>query len=316
MPVTVAGRLPTIIPVRALFVVLCCLLAAACRSSLPAPTPAVTTPIRFILTFDDGPSALETHNPTQSVLDQLKNNPLQPKLKAVFFVQTRAHNAGGTPLGRQLLRREHAEGHLLGFHTSSPLGHVGHLRMSDAELQSSLRDGIADLVAITGSMPVWLRPPYFTYSDSTADAYRDAGFRLILSDLSANDGILHFSSPRRRWHFANRLLELHHRLAQTPHLPNPIPVVVTFHDVNRATAAALQDYLQLLVEEARWAGLTVADKPYYDDTAELEAALTVWWRHNENLRRTCWGQTCPAIGNYQPNRSSGKMTQQLERPPG
>ncbi len=47
-------------------------------------------PVRFLLTFDDGPSASGWWNPTATVLDSLKSNPLQPNIKAVFFAQTRA----------------------------------------------------------------------------------------------------------------------------------------------------------------------------------------------------------------------------------
>jgi peptidoglycan/xylan/chitin deacetylase (PgdA/CDA1 family) len=48
-------------------------------------------PIRFLLTFDDGPSASSFWNPSETVLDSLARNSLQPDIKAVFFVQTRAH---------------------------------------------------------------------------------------------------------------------------------------------------------------------------------------------------------------------------------
>ena len=47
-------------------------------------------PIRFLLTFDDGPSASSFWNPTITILDSLATNPVQPNLKAVFFVQTGA----------------------------------------------------------------------------------------------------------------------------------------------------------------------------------------------------------------------------------
>lgn len=66
----------------------------------------VLAPIRFLLTFDDGPSASGFANPTLSILDDLANNPHVPGVKAVFFVQTRASGAGGSELGRASMRKD------------------------------------------------------------------------------------------------------------------------------------------------------------------------------------------------------------------
>ncbi len=56
-------------------------------------------PVRFLLTFDDGPSASSLWNPSATVLDSLKDNPVQPDIKAVFFVQTRAPAPATVRLG-------------------------------------------------------------------------------------------------------------------------------------------------------------------------------------------------------------------------
>jgi len=65
------------------------LMQAACRSVPPAAPPAADAPqIRFVLMFDDGPSIREPYNPTLAILDQLAANPVQPEIKALFFVQT------------------------------------------------------------------------------------------------------------------------------------------------------------------------------------------------------------------------------------
>jgi hypothetical protein len=85
------------------------LLLSACDTIPANYTPLseqqqrVTAPIRFILSFDDGPSASDYANPTESILRDLDNNPIQPGIKAIFFVQTRATNGGRTPLGQQLM---------------------------------------------------------------------------------------------------------------------------------------------------------------------------------------------------------------------
>jgi peptidoglycan/xylan/chitin deacetylase (PgdA/CDA1 family) len=136
------------------------------------PGPALATPVRFLLTFDDGPSTWEPYNPTRAVLDQLQHNAVQPGVKAIFFVQTRDPRAGGGAAGQALLRRIHAEGHVLALHSGSARGHVSHVGMSAAELDQSLRDGIADIEAITGAAPKSVRPPFWRFNESTLAAYR------------------------------------------------------------------------------------------------------------------------------------------------
>jgi peptidoglycan/xylan/chitin deacetylase (PgdA/CDA1 family) len=232
-------------------------------------------PVRFLLTFDDGPSASSFWNPTLTVLDSLAQNPLQPDIKAVFFVQTRASRAGGSEIGHQVMRREHAEGHVIGFHTATP-GHSNHRSLDDQALEQSLANGSADIAVITGVLPSLLRPPFWNYDKRTFAAYRQHGLHVLLTDLSANDGkIWGFNaSPRRRSHMLRSMSEVRERIAQgeLPVVDGVIPVVVTFHDLNRYTARHAREYLQILLDSARETGVKVAQKPFYDDTASLQRA--------------------------------------------
>ncbi|VVP37949.1 hypothetical protein PS838_04687 [Pseudomonas fluorescens] len=232
-------------------------------------------PIRFLLTFDDGPSASSWWNPTVTVLDSLARNPLQADIKAVFFVQTRASRAGGSDLGREIMQREQAEGHILGLHTATP-GHSNHRSLDGPELQQSLSNGSADIAAITGAPPTLLRPPFWSYDKRTFEAYRQQGLHLLLTDLSANDGkIWGFNaSPRRRANLLRQLSEVRERIArgELPTVDGVIPVVVTFHDLNRYTARHTREYLQILLDSASATGVKLAQKPFYDDTAALQRA--------------------------------------------
>ncbi|MHC8287324.1 polysaccharide deacetylase family protein [Pseudomonas sp. XS1P51] len=232
-------------------------------------------PIRFLLTFDDGPSASSFWNPTVTVLESLARNPLQPDIKAVFFVQTRASRAGGSELGQQIMRREHAEGHILGFHTATP-GHSNHRLLDAPELEASLSNGSADIAAITGASATLVRPPFWSYDKRTFAAYQQHGMHVLLTDLSANDGkIWGFNaSPRRRAHLLRTMSEVRERIAQgeLPVVDGVIPVVVTFHDLNRYTARHAREYLQILLDSARATGVKLADKPFYGDTAALQKA--------------------------------------------
>ncbi|RVD75765.1 polysaccharide deacetylase family protein [Pseudomonas koreensis] len=232
-------------------------------------------PVRFLLTYDDGPSASSFWNPSATVLDSLKVNPVQPDIKAVFFVQTRAPRAGNSEIGRGIMRREHAEGHILGFHTATHW-HTNHRLLDPQELEQSLTNGTADIAAITGAAPILLRPPFWNYDKRTFAAYQQHGLHVLLTDLSANDGkIWGFNaSPRRRANMLRQLSEVRERIAlgEFPTVDGVIPVVVTFHDLNRYTARHTREYLQILLDSAAATGVRLADKPFYDDHAALQKA--------------------------------------------
>jgi peptidoglycan/xylan/chitin deacetylase (PgdA/CDA1 family) len=246
------------------------------RAEAPAPALALVQPtIRFLLTFDDGPSASEFENSTISILDDLLNNPIQPGIKAIFFVQTRATGGGGTELGRKILQRETREGHLLGFHTATD-GHSGHRRLPPETLDRSIYDGILDITAITGGAPKLMRPPFWDYDRRTYALYRQHGLHVLMTDLNANDGKTWgmIASPRRRSHLLQQLAKVRDQIeaGTLKKVDADIPVVVSFHDVNRYTAGHMQEYLEILVESARELGLRTAAKPFYDNRQEMEVA--------------------------------------------
>lgn len=254
------------------------LLLSGCGSTPKPPATAGTPPLRFLLTFDDGPSIRSAPNPTEQVLDTLASNPVQPGIKAIFFVQTRARNGGGTPLGREFMRRELAQGHVLGFHTATP-GHSNHVGMVSDRLRDSLRLGLADHAGLGGTTPRLVRPPMWAYDPRTLSIYAEAGLQALLTDISANDGklIWPYGSPRRRQHMDYQMELLQSRVlaGELPVVQGVIPVVVTFHDPNPFTAEHLGEYLQLLISSALRQGLPVSEQPFYGHGEDIEAvALT------------------------------------------
>lgn len=234
-------------------------------------------PLRFLLTFDDGPSSAPGFNPTVSILEQLAANPFQPQLKAVFFVQTRAPEAGGGVLGRRLMERIHREGHVLGLHTGTPQGHIRHTRLTPAELGQSLRDGSEDIRAVSGRPARFLRPPNWDYNPETLACYRKHGILMVLDDVKARDGkTWGFKwNPRLYQHIRAELGQMLLRLAElgTPVVAGAIPVIVTLHDTNSATAASLNDYLRALIEGAATLGAEVATPAFFSDRAQIEQVL-------------------------------------------
>lgn len=279
-----------------LLAALCAGMLAAC-SSMPVPPPASFVqplPVRFALTFDDGPSGEAQDNPTESILSALADNTVQPGIKAVFFVQTRIPDAGASERGRALLALEHRQGHVLGLHTATSSGHRSHRGLSDDMLEQSLRDGVSDLRAVAGRPPTLVRPPYWAYDDRTVAAYARHGLEMLLTDISANDGKTwgFKASPRRYIHMASEMRKV---LARIQHgelaaHDGAIPVVVTFHDTNSYTAEHMREYIGMIADEARKAGIVLAARPFYDTAESLEAAaltrardtthrsdMTPWW---------------------------------------
>lgn len=253
--------------------------AAGCRGLPPAADigPAVLSasplPVRFLLTFDDGPSGARDDNTTERILDTLARNRWQRNIKAIFFIQTRHPAGGATDIGERLIARMHREGHQIGLHTASARGHINHTRMPLAELDRTLEDGIADIRRHTGDVPRFLRPPYWAFNAATVARYEAHGLTMLLDDVSLGDGKIHGynSNPQAR----NRIRANLRRAARQieagdlPVLNGYIPLVVTMHDTNPTTARHLEEYLGMLIEEARGAGLPVHRTPFVAPGMEI-----------------------------------------------
>ena len=253
------------------------LLAALTILLLPpgAAAQADQAPVRFLLTFDDGPAWAPYFNPTVRILETLEKNAYQDNLKAVFFTQTRAWSGGGTDRGRALIRREHAEGHVVALHSATTF-HSNHRLMSREKLDETLQLGIADLVAETGVAPKLVRPPFWAYDADTLASYHAHGLHMLLTDLSAKDGVVYVfnMSFHKRSNMLKMLAETRKRWAAgaMPVVDGATPVVVTFHDVNSYTARHLEEYLGILLDVARELEIPLAGKPFYDNRDELERA--------------------------------------------
>jgi len=236
--------------------------------ALSADAAAQRAPIRFVLTFDDGPAAS-----TARVLETLARNPVQPGAKAIFFVQTRIGDVA------DLLRRTYAEGHLLGVHTGTPQGHVSHMALSAEELEQSLAQAKADIAAASGAAPRLVRPPFWFYDESTLASYSRAGLAMLLTDVTARDGtVLGINLvPGKRTLIRAQLERIKRESAEgaLATLDGTVPVIATFHDTNTGTADDLAGYLALLVEEARAAGLALPERPFYDRREDLERAAAL-----------------------------------------
>lgn len=248
---------------------------AGCATQPPAP-PLDAAPIRFLLTFDDGPNARSDYNTTLAIHAALADNDVQPGIKALFFVQTRNPKGGGTDKGKAVLRQAHAAGHVLGLHSGTARGHIRHTRLAPQEFEQSLIDGKSDLHAITGSDPEFVRPTYWGYDDRTRAGYAARGLKMLLTNVNGRDGIIYVlnakQDPVREFRDELRRVRAEIESGALKPLDGVIPVVVTFHDLNPYTSRRMATYLQLLVDAARHAGLTVAAKPFYDNADDIITA--------------------------------------------
>ena len=266
---------------RAACLALACVLAlAACRGSLPdAVTPVSSLPVRFLITFDDGPSAAPRHNSSALILDTLAHNRWQNGIKAIFFVQTRHRNGGGTDIGQELMQRMQREGHLLALHTASARGHINHTQMPLAELDLSLVTGIEDIRQISGVPPRFIRPPFWHHNPATLDRYAAHGLSMLLDDISIGDGKVRgiTANPNARKRIRSDLQKVARRIRndELPAVSGYIPLVMTMHDTNSTTARNLERYLGMLVEEARHVGLAVHPQPFISPGEELARVAAV-----------------------------------------
>ena len=244
-----------------------CLLAfASCRTA-PQPLTTASPQIRFLLTFDDGPSIRKDYNPTLAIIRQLATNDVQMGIKAIFFVQTEHKKGGGTPEGREIMRYTHEQGHVVGIHSTSPRGHISHVSLPTEVLIRELYQAKAVIKQYTGSAPQLIRPPYGASDIRTRTIYADLGLTVLMADIRARDGLIYGykASLSRRRHIFNGLRTL--RETATP--GEVKTVILNFHDVNPYTARHMTEYLHILVEEAVQSGFVVPNKPFCDNFDEI-----------------------------------------------
>lgn len=141
------------------------------RRALPSLTGVTTTAPLVALTFDDGPDP----RLTPDVLDVLAEH------GAVATFLLVAQRVRQHP---ELARRVVRAGHEVGLHGDR---HIDLRNVAAPALYRGLRQGRADISAITGSPVIWFRPPYGKQKPETVAAVRAAGMRPLLWSTSAHD---------------------------------------------------------------------------------------------------------------------------------
>ena len=173
-----------------------------------------SVPRRAALTFDDGPNACYT----PEVLEILKEN----EIPATFFLQGQCL-AGN----EEIVRRMHAEGHLIGNHT---FHHVQLTKVSEEEAREEVVKTSNAIYEITGEYPVYTRPPFGEWREGL-----DLAVTMIpvLWDVDSRD-----------WESQNTASICS---AVLPNVKDGS--IILMHDGYRATVEALRRILKELKEE-------------------------------------------------------------------
>lgn len=121
------------------------------------------------LTFDDGPSRY-----TPELLDMLKAH----GIPATFFVL--GHNARCYP---EIVRRAVAEGHEIGSHSYS---HPNLRRLTPPQ-QAEQIGATDEILRSLGAAPLYLRPPYGAFDETTLRLAGEMGISIVLWSLDSYD---------------------------------------------------------------------------------------------------------------------------------
>jgi peptidoglycan/xylan/chitin deacetylase (PgdA/CDA1 family) len=235
--------------------------------------------VRVLLTFDDGPDGDEdfSDNSTLQILNKLKNNSIQPGIKAVFFTLTHGPQWGGSTRGVTLLQQEKSEGHVVAIHAGGigcpkkwhainalhpdrvccpayPVGKKGIPQaagtpMGRSALESDMVAGIRRLKNLFGKdyNPQFVRPPTYIHNEDCFGAYNSdivkkelagsEGLKLALTDVTGDYG-----GPWV-WPWIKGKVRDETQIA----LNNGITdIVVTWHDSNNTTADILEKLISTI----------------------------------------------------------------------
>ncbi len=204
-------------------------------------------------------------NYTENVLRTLEANSVQDRIKALFFVQTHVSYRGESDVGRQLLTRMGATGHVVGVHTGSTRDHVDHRRRVLAPPYDRNRDGVLDkydganglesdllrakarIRTLTGEDPTLVRPTYGVTNPKVRAVYRKLDLRTLLWHVDSRDALDHHRGPDVI--AANIRSQIREQIRKGRRT-----IIVLFHDINFATQAHLDDYLIAIYEAAEAEG--------------------------------------------------------------
>ncbi|MCL6460075.1 MAG: polysaccharide deacetylase family protein [Gorillibacterium sp.] len=130
-----------------------------------------------LLTFDDGPKALETLVPILDTLDK-------HKAKAIFFV-----NGYRIKEHPELLKLIHERGQIIGNHSYD---HVDLSELTNKEVDYQITEVQSQVKELTGSSPVFFRPPHGIGSEHVLAVVKQEG----MLRMNWSNGSLDWDLPK------------------------------------------------------------------------------------------------------------------------
>ncbi len=260
--------------------------------------------IEVVITFDDGPVGdihpITGQNYTARIMRDLERGDLnryQDNIKAAFFILTHMENRGGTTIGEEIIRWENMFDHVVAVHGGGRGDHKLHperVKIEPYDVDAifdyngdglndpdGIRDGKnaleSDLIAakkkiriLTGTVPEFVRPPYWNYGQTwhygkeikkrVLETYARQNLKIIMTDVHGGDtGYRTYKlHPWEHWKMPpaglvrDLLIDGIKKCVKDLNLKQ---IVVTLHDWNDRTAEnlALPDpsYLDAIVEGVR-----------------------------------------------------------------
>jgi peptidoglycan/xylan/chitin deacetylase (PgdA/CDA1 family) len=196
--------------------------------------------IKAILTFDDGPHTSPKVNYTAHALAVLREN----QMKGAFFIQTHVPHRGANPIGADLIRKMHAEGHVVGIHTGSVDDHESHIKREDAGALRDDLDRAKKRLVELGIPPKYVRPVKGECDARVLQSYKTRKLKLVLWDIDSKDS----HDGMKPDLIARHLREEITRLAKRGRL------VILFHELDPDTRGQIKRYIDTLTAAARSAG--------------------------------------------------------------
>lgn len=133
--------------------------------------PATAADKLVALTFDDGPYPGQT----EKILAVLKRE----NVRATFFMLgSKVRSSPG------LVSKVATEGHVIGTHSYD---HVELTKLKPAAIRKDIAAGINAIVSVTGTRPVWFRPPYGDVNGTVRAQARALNVKVALWDIDTLD---------------------------------------------------------------------------------------------------------------------------------
>lgn len=189
---------------------------------LTSDDPAAAGKKVALLSYDDGPT---DEGPTAAILDTLKQN----GVKAMFFI------TGYGAKNIDLVKRIHAEGHVLAVHANT---HADLTTLTKEGVKSEIEPLIKVIEEVTGAKPRYFRPPFGMYNEIVREVAKEYNLEILNWSVGSKDWVDVKDGYKDPKIIVNDVMDQMHQGA-----------VILFHDTHKHTAEATPMVIEKLKAE-------------------------------------------------------------------